>query len=75
LTNQLRINSKALFDPSLKEQKPIVIEDQDTNEEPSRFTNMEEMTIHTLKEMPVGKTRNKRNKGHTLGVKTIDLEA
>jgi hypothetical protein len=26
LTNQLRLNSKALFDPSLKEKNPIVIE-------------------------------------------------
>jgi hypothetical protein len=57
LTNQLRLNSKALFDPSLKEKKPIVIEDQDTDEDPSGFTNMEEMAIHTLKEMPVGKTK------------------
>jgi len=30
LTNQLRLKSKALFDPYLKEKNPIVIEDQDT---------------------------------------------
>jgi hypothetical protein len=69
LTNQLRLNSKALFDPSLKEKKPIVIEDQDTDEDPSGFTNMEEMAIHTLKEMPIGKTKKKSNKGQTSGIK------
>jgi hypothetical protein len=52
MTNQLRLNSKALFDPSLKEKKPIVIDDQGTNEDPYEFTNMEEMAIHTLKKMP-----------------------
>jgi hypothetical protein len=30
LTYQLRLKSKALFDPYLKEKNPIVIEDQDT---------------------------------------------
>jgi hypothetical protein len=59
LTNQLRLNSKSLFDPSLKEQKPIVIEDQDTDEDPYEFTNMEEMAIHTLKEMSGEKTGKK----------------
>jgi hypothetical protein len=63
LANKLRIKSEALFHPSLKEKKLIVIEDQDTDEDPSRFTNMEEMAIHTLKEMPIGKTRKKSNKG------------
>jgi len=70
LTNQLRLNSKSLFDPSLKEQKPILIEYQDT----SRFTNMEKMAIHTLKEMVVGKTKKKRNKGHTSCIKPVYLE-
>jgi hypothetical protein len=61
LTNRLRINSKALFNPSLKEKNHIVIEDQNSDEEPSRFTNMEEMEIHTLKEMSVGKIRKSMN--------------
>jgi hypothetical protein len=34
LTNQLRLNSKSLFNPSLKEHKLIVIEDQDTEKIP-----------------------------------------
>jgi len=74
LTNQLRINSKALFDPYLKEKKMIIIEYQDTNEEPSRFRNMEEMTIHTLKEMPIGETIKKSNMGPRSGIKHVDLE-
>jgi len=74
LTNQLRINSKALFDPSLKDQKPIVIEYQDIYEDPSKFTNMEEMAIHTLKEMLGDKTRKKYNKGETSRVKPVVLE-
>jgi len=62
LTNQLRLKSKSLFNPSLKEHKLIVIEDQDTGEETPGFTNMEEMAIQTLKEMLMGKTQNKSNK-------------
>jgi hypothetical protein len=73
-TNQLRLNSKALFDSTLKDHNPIVIEDQDTNEDPSEFTNMEEMVIHTLREMPLGKTNKKNNKGHTSCVKSVDSE-
>jgi hypothetical protein len=46
LTNQLRLNYKALFNPSLKYQQPIVIEDEGTKEDISRFENMEEMDIH-----------------------------
>jgi hypothetical protein len=49
LTNQLRLNSKEIFNPSLKDQQPIVIEDEDTEEDISGFSNMEEMAIHTLK--------------------------
>jgi hypothetical protein len=71
LTNQLRLNSKALFDPSLKEKNPIVIEDQDTEEDLSEFSNMEEMDIHTLKGMTRDKTRKKCSEGETSGVKYV----
>jgi hypothetical protein len=71
LTNQLRLNSKALFDPSLKEKNPIVIEDQDTDEDLSEFSNMEEMAIHTLKGMTGDKTRHKCSEGETSGVKYV----
>jgi hypothetical protein len=71
LTNQLRLNSKALFDPSLKEKNPIVIEDQDTDEDLSEFSNMEEMAIHTLKGMTGDKTRKKCSEGETSGVKYV----
>ena len=47
INNQLILNSKALFNPSLKDPQPIVIED----EENSRFANMEEMESHTLNKM------------------------
>jgi hypothetical protein len=40
ITNQLRLNSKALFNPSLKDHQPIVIEDEDTEEDISGFANM-----------------------------------
>jgi hypothetical protein len=74
LTNQLRLNSKALFNPSLKEKNVIVIEDQDTNEELFGFTKKEEMAIHTLKEMLIGNTRKKRNKVQISGIKLVELE-
>jgi hypothetical protein len=51
LTNQLRLNSKALFNPSLKYQNPIVTEDQYIDEDLFEFSNMEDMDIHTLKGM------------------------
>jgi hypothetical protein len=71
LTNQLRLNSKALFNPSLKDQNPIVIEDEDTEEDLSEFENMEEMDIHTLKGMTGDKERKKYSKGETSGVKYV----
>jgi hypothetical protein len=46
ITNQLRLNYKALFNPSLKDPQPIVIEDEDN----SRFSNMEEMDNPYTKE-------------------------
>jgi hypothetical protein len=51
LTNQLRLKSKEIFNPYLKYQQPIVIEDEDTEENISIFYNMLEMVIHTLKGM------------------------
>jgi hypothetical protein len=71
LTNQLRLNSKALFDPSLKDKNPIVIEDEDTEEGLSKFVNMEEMAIHTLKEMIGDKEKKKCSKGEISGVKYV----
>jgi hypothetical protein len=70
----LRLNSKAMFDSSLKEQKSIVIEDRDTNEDLFEFANMEEMAIHTLKGMTGDKIRHKRNKGETSGVKSVAVK-
>jgi hypothetical protein len=74
LTNQLRLKSKALFDPSLKEKNTIVIEDQDTDEHLYEFTNMEEMAIHTLNGMIGEKTRKKRSEGETSGVKFVAMK-
>jgi len=58
-----------LFNPSLKEKKPIIIEDEDIEEDLYEFSNMEEMTIHTLKGMTGDNARHKCSKGETLGVK------
>jgi len=69
LTNQLRLNYKALFNPSLKEKKPIIIEDEDIEEDLSEFSNMEEMAIHTLKGMTWDKARQICSKGETSSVK------
>jgi hypothetical protein len=59
-----------LFDPSLKEKNPIVIEDQDTDEDPSEFTNMEEMAIHTLKKDARGKDQEETQQGGDLRCQT-----
>jgi hypothetical protein len=64
ITNQLRLNSKELFNPSLKYPQPIVIEDEDN----SGFSNMEEMVVHTLKKMTWDKEKLKFCKGETSGV-------
>jgi hypothetical protein len=53
----LGLNSKAVFDLSLKEKNPIIIEDEDTEEDLLEFSNMEEMDIHTFKEMTGDKER------------------
>jgi hypothetical protein len=55
ITNQVRLNSKALFKPSLKYPKPIVIEDDDSPE----FSSMEEMEVNVLKGMTVKKEKSK----------------
>ena len=47
ITNQLRLNSKELFNPSLKDPQPIIIEDEYS----SRFSNMAEMEVHALKKI------------------------
>jgi hypothetical protein len=72
ITNQLRMNSKELFNPSLKDPQPIIIEDEDN----SRFSNMEEMAVHTLKKMTGDKEKLKFSKGETSGVQfaTIKME-
>jgi hypothetical protein len=71
LTNQLRLNSKAIFNPSLKYQQPIVIEDEEIEDHISGFDNMEKMAIHTLKMMAGDKEKNKYNKGEILGIKYV----
>jgi hypothetical protein len=55
ITNQLRLNSKALFKPSLKYPQPILIEDDDS----PKFSSMEEMTVNVLKGMTVKKEKSK----------------
>jgi len=74
LTNQLRLNSKAFFDPSLKYQNPIVIEDQDTDEDLFEFTKLEDMAIHTLKGMTGDKIVQKHSEGETSCVKYIAVK-
>jgi hypothetical protein len=61
ITNQLRLNSKALFKPSLKYPQPIMIEDDDSHE----FSRMEEIAINVLKGMIVKKEKSKPNEGET----------
>jgi hypothetical protein len=61
ITNQLRLNSKALFKPSLKDPQPIVIEDDDNPE----FSSMEEMEVNVLKGMTVKKEKSNPNEGET----------
>jgi len=63
LINQLRLNSKALWNPSLKDRQPIVIEDRDTEEDICGFSNMEEMVIHTWKRWQEIKQRRNTIKG------------
>jgi hypothetical protein len=43
----LRLDSKAIFNPSLKDPQTIVIEDDGSHE----FSIMEEIVVHTLKNM------------------------
>jgi hypothetical protein len=50
IKNQLRLNSKELFNPSLKGHQPIVIEYEDSFEF-SNMEEMEEMVVHTLNKM------------------------
>jgi len=57
------VNSKALFNSSLKDPQPIVIEDEYN----SGFVNMEEMVVHTLKKMTGDKEKLKFCKGETSG--------
>jgi hypothetical protein len=56
-TNKLRLNSKALSKPSMKEEKLIIIDDDDILENILEITKKERMTIKTLREMPIRKTR------------------
>jgi hypothetical protein len=65
------LNSKALFNPSLKDQNPIVIEDEDTDEYLSKFSSMEERDIHTLKGMTRDKERHKWSQGETSSVNYV----
>jgi hypothetical protein len=55
----LRLNSKALFKPSLKEEKLIIIDD-DIPEKIPEITKKERMAIKTLREMPIRKTRKEK---------------
>jgi hypothetical protein len=61
-TNKFRMNAKALFDPSLKEGKPINIY-YEAPEDTLVVTSKETQTIKTLKDMPMKKTTSvKRQK-------------
>jgi hypothetical protein len=70
IINQLRMNSKALFKPSLKDPQPIVIEDDDSPE----FSSMEEMAVNILKRMTVKKEKSKSNKGETMETPFLTLK-
>jgi hypothetical protein len=52
----MRLNSKALFKPSLKEEKFIIINDEIPQNTP-KITNEERLEIKTLREMPIRKIR------------------
>jgi hypothetical protein len=68
------LKSNALFDPSLKEKKIIVIEDKDIDEDLFEFSNMEDLVIHTLKGMTGEKARQKHSEGETSGVKSVAVK-
>jgi hypothetical protein len=55
----LRLNSKALFKPSLKKEKLIIIDDDDPEKTPE-ITKKERLEIKTLREMPIRKTRKEK---------------
>jgi hypothetical protein len=71
ITNQLRLNSKALFKPSLKDPQPIVIEDDDDSPE---FSSMEEMVVHTLKKMTGDKRKLEFCKGEASRVQLATVK-
>jgi hypothetical protein len=58
-TNKFRLNAKALFDPSLKTGKPIVIEDDISKGTPGD-TDSKETTKRTLKDLPMKKTTKRK---------------
>jgi hypothetical protein len=58
-TNKMRLNSKALFKPSLKEEKIINI-DYDIPEKTPKITKKERLAIKTLRKMPIRKTRKEK---------------
>jgi hypothetical protein len=74
ITNQLRLNPKELFNPSLKDHQPIVIEDEDIEDDIYGFANMEEMVVHKLKNMTRDKGRMKYNEGETSGRKYATMK-
>jgi hypothetical protein len=55
-TNKFRLNAKAIFDPSLKNDNPIIIDD-DTLEGIPIDIGKKENVIKTLKDIPMKKTR------------------
>jgi hypothetical protein len=61
IKNQLRLNSKDLFKPTLKDPQQIVIKDDDNLE----FSSMEEMAVNVLKGMEMKKEKSKSNEGET----------
>jgi hypothetical protein len=66
----LRLNSKDLFKPSLKDPQPIVIEDDESPE----FASMEEMAVDVLKGMIVKKDRSKPNEGETIETPFVTMK-
>jgi hypothetical protein len=67
----LRLNSKALFKPSLKEEKLIIIDD-DIPEKNPKITKKERLAIKTLREMPIRKTRKEKNNNQWLKLNLLN---
>jgi hypothetical protein len=65
------MNSKALFKPSLKEEKLIIIDD-DIPEKIPEITKKKRLEIKTLREIPIRKTGRKNNNNQWLKLNLLN---